>query len=165
MALNPITLPPLTELEKHIVHTIAVKQDQAAAEGNLKSKNLSKGKSDYDQRILGGGAELAYCKYMNLFWPMVFGSDGGVDCIEHNGTTVDVKSSVHWNLIVPAAKRLDADKYVHLSFDGDRYTIRGWATAEEVARADVVKYLCLTRILIPSELRDVVLINHNSYSQ
>ncbi len=125
-----IILPELSESEKMDAEIMACWQAKAGMLGEYRSKNLDPTKTDKDQHYQGNMAEVAFCKYYDLYWWGGVGKDPGYDCIDRYGRSVDIKSSHGRDLMTPYSYQFKSDILVHMSFNGVRFEIVGWQTSD-----------------------------------
>ena len=80
-------------------------------------------------------AEMVFAKTYNIYLDLCFHIASGGPDFKLGGKTIDVKTTHHANgrLIVPMAKKnKPSDRYVLITGDLPKFTIRGFATSDEV---------------------------------
>jgi hypothetical protein len=88
----------------------------------------------------GMGAELAFCKALNLYPDLTVKlRSGGADCVSRDGLTVDVKATGYVKgklLVTPDKKGKGTDLYALVTGSMPNYTIVGYATSDEIFNDD-----------------------------
>lgn len=93
------------------------------------------GQDNFRNDLLGICGEIVFAKTYNIYLDLCFHIRSGGPDFKISDKTVDVKTTHHRNgrLIVPLAKKdKQSDMYVLVTGDLPKFTIRGYATAEEV---------------------------------
>jgi hypothetical protein len=122
--MNTITLTPD---EVHLAASHAILRRHRKLEGQRKDREQNS-RSTYDNEIMGAAAELAVCKFRNLFWSGATGiraRDGGKD--------VEVRWTHHENTGGLVIYPKDDNNAIFVLCDGYAPTINlvGWIKGEE----------------------------------
>jgi len=153
VSFREIKLQPLTPGEKSMAKSHALLVDSYSGEEGLTNKAMKR--PSYELLVIGFGAEIAVCKYFNVYWEPVIGDDQGIDFML-NGLIVDIKSSdQHKYLMAPSHKKMKSDIYMSVYFKENVYTVMGWATKEEFEKASVKMMACSTRYILKCYLHDI----------
>jgi len=123
----------LTENEQRLAKFIARSRYENARANNVKDMKMG-GQSNEETDLEGFGAELAYCKLMNLFPDLDTDSYPNFDCISRFGVTIDVKTTKRKNghlLATLKKKNNPPDKYVLVVGEFPSYKIVGEIGSEE----------------------------------
>ena len=141
--MNPILMEQMTfeitlsENEQRLAKFIAKKRYENARKNNIKDLKMGD-QSNEETDLEGFGAELAYCKLMNLF-PDLETGDGlpNFDCVSRLGVTIDVKTTKRKSghlLATLKKKNNPPDKYVLIIGEFPSYRIVGEIGSEEFLR-------------------------------
>jgi len=133
---------------------------KAREEMNKTTKDMKMGNQDsLSTNIEAVGAELAVCKYLNLYPDTDTSSWAVADCIFH-GFTIDVKwSKSHRSNLV--AKKKPANKtcniYVQVTGEMPNYKINGYCSAKQLFSEDSKTDLGYgeTYLVLNSKLKDI----------
>jgi hypothetical protein len=93
------------------------------------------GQDNFYNEILGVCGEMVFAKSFNIYLDLTFHNRSGGHDLVLKGHTVDVKTTHHagGKLVVPLKKKNSpSDIYALVTGDIPTFTIRGYATAEEV---------------------------------
>lgn len=126
----------LSPSEAFIAKQIGTWRYQNARKHGYQDQKIGLNKSNADIDINGAAAELAFCKWANL-WPDLVITEGkqpDFDAVLPSGITIDVKQSSRQtnNLLIKLDKdKHPADRYVLVLGKSPRLRIVGWAGKEE----------------------------------
>ena len=124
----------LTENEQRLAKFIARSRYENARSNNVKDMKMGS-QSNEETDLEGFGAELAYCKLMNLFPDLETGDSlPNFDCVSRLGVTIDVKATKRKSghlLATLKKKNNPPDKYVLIVGEFPNYTIVGEVGADE----------------------------------
>jgi len=131
----------LTELEQTLCEVGAEMRHATA-----RSSGVSNGKigpqSNKETDLLGLGGELAVGKWLNVYPDLtIYARQGGVDLTSHSGKRIDVKTTKYSNGKLLAKMNTpyeDIDIFVLVTADYPTFTIRGWATKEELINSNTI---------------------------
>ena len=90
--------------------------------------------SEYEMKAEGIAAEIAFCKFANIYPALNVGDLGQTDCILHGGQTVDVKATKYpeGKLIAPRWKKPESvDIYVLMVGEIPTFECMGWVRCWE----------------------------------
>ena len=93
------------------------------------------GQDNFRNDLLGICGEIVFAKTYNIYLDLCFHIRSGGPDFRLGDKTIDVKTTHHSNgrLLVPLAKKnKPSDRYVLITGDIPTFTIRGYATSEEV---------------------------------
>lgn len=129
---NVITLTPGEVMLARMMAALRTGTNELAGVG---SKRFIDDRFESD--LIGICGEIVYAKRTNLYLDLSFEPrSGGHDFTNNNGETIDVKTTQHENgrLLVTMSKSEEkrSDYYVLVTGKIPTFTIRGWATADEV---------------------------------
>jgi hypothetical protein len=123
----------LSSNEQRLATFIAKMRYANARSNNV--KDLKMGDQSNEQTDLEGfGAELAFCKLMNIYPDLETENYPSYDCMDCNGITYDVKSTIYPNghlLATLKKKNNPPDKYVLCVGEFPEYKIVGEIGADE----------------------------------
>lgn len=130
----------LNEAEQRLARYLAAKRNQVCEDRGVENRRVGP-QSDMESHLEGVGAELAYCKLMNVYpdtdtdlWP-------DSDAITRYGDSVDVKTTRRPNgrLVMPLFKaNKQSDLYALMVGTFPKYQLVGILRAEEVFRQENV---------------------------
>ena len=124
----------LSENEQRLAKFIARSRYENARNNNVKDLKMGS-QSNEETDLEGFGAELAYCKLMNLFPDLGTGKSlPNFDCISRFGCTIDVKTTKRKSghlLATLKKKNNPPDKYVLVVGEFPDYKIVGEIASED----------------------------------
>jgi hypothetical protein len=133
----------LNEIEQRLARHVAAKRQKDCEDKG--AKNLRMGpQSDLQSHLDGIGAELAFCKLMNVYPDMVTDRWPDSDAITRYGDSVDVKTTRYPNgrLVMPLHKvNKQSDLYALMVGTFPEYQMVGVLSAEQVFRPENVRDL------------------------
>lgn len=134
----------LSENEQRLARFIGQKRYATARSNNV--KNLKIGDQSNEEIDLEGfGAELAFCKLMNIYPDLETGDSlPNFDCVSRFGVTIDVKTTKHktGHLLATLKKKNNPpDKYVLIIGEFPSYQIVGEIGADEFLQDSNIKSL------------------------
>ena len=136
----------LSENEQRLAKFIAKMRYETARSKSVKDLKMGD-QSNEETDLEGFGAELAFCKLMNIYPDLETGNNlPPYDCIDYYGVTYDVKTTKHTNGHLMATlkkKKNPPDKYVLLIGIFPRYDIIGEIGSEEFLQPGNIKDLGL----------------------
>jgi hypothetical protein len=134
------TVVVLNEAECRLAEYLAKKRQKDCED--LKVKNLKVGpQSDLQSHLEGIGAELAFCKLMNVYPDTVTDRWPDSDAVTKYGESVDVKTTRYRNgrLVMPLHKaNKQSDMYALMVGTFPEYRLVGMLSAEEVFKPENV---------------------------
>jgi hypothetical protein len=123
----------LNEVEQVLCHLIAKERFKQNRQNGVIDNKIGPQSTD-NTDLEGIGAEIAFCKYANLYPDFTIGPrKGGFDCISKTGLKVDVKQTSYKNghlLAVAGKKKEDAEVYVLMIGTFPNYEYKGFATKD-----------------------------------
>ncbi len=125
----------LTDLEKKIcVDGADMRYNIARSSGVSNGKIGPQSNKLTDQ--LGLGGELTVAKWLNLYPDFtIYVRQGGADLVTHSGTRIDVKTTTYatGRLLAKINTAYESiDVFVLVTTDYPTFTVRGWATKEQL---------------------------------
>ena len=93
------------------------------------------GQDNFTNDLLGVCGEMVFAKTFNIYLDLCFHNRSGGHDLVLKGKTIDVKTTAreHGRLVVPLKKKSSpSDIYALVTGDLPTFTIRGYATADEV---------------------------------
>jgi hypothetical protein len=125
----------LNKIEQKLAKLVAKERYDTNRENKVVNNRI--GKQSNEQTDLNGiGAEIAFCKYANLYPDYsVFPRKGGADCISRTGKKIDVKTTTYstGHLIAVGTTTIgNVDVYVLMIGDFPIYEFKGWCTEDEL---------------------------------
>lgn len=131
------TYVELSENEQAMARFIASFRQHENRINGVKDTATKKNES-YRVELNGYGAELAFCKIMNLYPDLTFHiRQHGYDCLFLNGDRIDVKTTTYkTGSLLAARKNPDIDLYVLMIGTFPEYRYVGWAKAEELIQKE-----------------------------
>ena len=125
----------LTDLEKKIcVDGADMRYNIARSSGVSNGKIGPQSNKLTDQ--LGLGGELTVAKWLNLYTDFtIYVRQGGADLVTHSGTRIDVKTTKYatGRLLAKINTAYESiDVFVLVTTDYPTFTVRGWATKEQL---------------------------------
>ena len=125
----------LTDLEKKIcVDGTDMRYNIARSSGVSNGKIGPQSNKLTDQ--LGLGGELTVAKWLNLYPDFtIYVRQGGADLVTHSGTRIDVKTTKYatGRLLAKINTAYESiDVFVLVTTDYPTFTVRGWATKEQL---------------------------------
>ena len=133
----------LNEIEQNIAVHLAKKRISSSSERGQKNQRKSATMGAFETELEGMAAEIAFCKLHNIYIDTDL-TPKDVDCVLHDGTSVDVKSTKHKNgkLICPHYRKKGAvDLYALLVGKFPSYELVGYATSDELMRPENLGHL------------------------
>jgi len=134
----------LSENEQRLAKFIARSRYENARSNNVKDMKMGS-QSNEETDLEGFGAELAYCKLMNLFPDLETGDSlPNFDCVSRLGVTIDVKATKRKSghlLATLKKKNNPPDKYVLIVGEFPSYKIVGEVSADEFLQDSNIKDL------------------------
>ena len=123
----------LDEHEQMIARFIASLRQHENRTNNVKDQ-ATKPNESYRTELNGYGAELAFCKIMNLYPDLTFQvRSHGYDCLSVTGTAIDVKTTTYQNgKLLAAFKNPDVEVYALMIGEFPTYTFVGWIEADKL---------------------------------
>ncbi|MFZ9156286.1 MAG: hypothetical protein ACO204_00675 [Schleiferiaceae bacterium] len=121
----------LNDVEQILSRSIAEARQRSARDAGQKNMAVSR-VSPEQLDLEGAGAEVAFCKMMNVY-PDTEPGKKSADCVLRDGRTVDVKSTAHpaGRLIAARWKVLgEVEVYALMIGSFPAYRFAGWATSE-----------------------------------
>lgn len=150
----------LNTAEQKLAVYISKARDQFCKNNDVGNKRQIKNKTDQEVHLEGAGAELAFCKIMNVYPDTDTRSFGISDTTTPKIGKVDVKSTDYSNgrLIAPHWKKIKndlPDAYALMVGKFPTYKFVGWAKANELLNEQNVCDLghCKTFALKQNQLR------------
>lgn len=101
----------------------------------IKTRKHDPHHTDLEIDLEGAGAELAFCKLMNVWPDLDTHSFGKFDCVSRTGNLVDIKSTRHLNgrlLAAPWKHKNNTDVYVLMIGEFPEYRCAGFLQASEL---------------------------------
>lgn len=134
----------LTLGEISVATSIAAMRVGSNRQSGVDDAYIGPGSKRFASEFNGACAEIAFCKYRNLYPDLTVGPrSGGVDCVGRSGETVDVKCTDRsdGNLLVRIDKAASPCDYYALSVvrGPGEVEIIGYASADEVFRDENLK--------------------------
>lgn len=123
----------LNESEQRIARWLAKQRYANNRKNNVEDRKVGPQSNEFTD-LNGIGAELAFCKMLNIYPDLsVCPRSGGHDCISPKGYKIDVKSTKYENgrLLAMLGKE-DAEVYVLVVGEFPTYRWVGWARADEL---------------------------------
>jgi|TARA_B110000967_G_C18757704_1_gene496196 hypothetical protein len=134
----------LSNNEQRLAKFIARSRYENARTNNIQDVKISN-QSNEEIDLEGFGAELAYCKLMNLYPDLeTGGSLPNFDCISRYGATIDVKTTKYkkGHLLATLKKKNNPpDKYVLIVGEFPNYQIVGEIGSDEFLQDNNIKNL------------------------
>jgi hypothetical protein len=127
----------LNEVEQKLAIFLAKKRHQANRSSNTTNRKIG-GQSDEQTDLEGVGAEIAYCKIMNVYPDMDLDHRPPDDATLSDGRTVDVKATRYKSgrLVVVPWKKAGVDLFALMVGEFPEYRLAGTKPADEVIRED-----------------------------
>jgi hypothetical protein len=122
--------------------TYLAKQRHARARASGKTDRQIGPQSSHDTDLEGIGAEIAFCRLLNIYPDTDVGHTPLADCVLPCGSTVDVKATKHQNGHLLVAKWKDPQgvhAYALMVGAFPAYRIAGMAPSHEVFKPDRLK--------------------------
>lgn len=133
----------LSDGEQRIARFLARERFTRARDAGIENRRMGP-QSDEQTDLEGIGAEMAYCKMVNVWPDLSYGHRPDADALLPNGESVDVKAT-RWKtgrLIVALWKRNKApDRYVLMVGEFPTYRYAGEIEAENIMIEDNIKDL------------------------
>ena len=134
----------LTDLEQYLCRHGAEMRHNVARSSNVYNGKIGP-QSNEETDLLGLGGELAVAKWLNVYPDLtIYARQGGVDLISHTGKKIDVKTTKYSTGKLLAKINTaypDIDIFVLVTGEFPVFTVRGWATKEELLRPDTIANL------------------------
>ncbi len=147
MTNNDDTILTLSPMEQRLSRAVAAARYKAARTAGVVNARIG-AQSDEQTDLDGFGAELAFAKLVNVYPDLTIGArKGGFDCElnEYFGIRVDVKATRYRSgrLLATRGKfdETEVDVYALMIGTFPTYRFVGWASKEELIRADNLKDL------------------------
>lgn len=136
---NAGRLITLNEAEIRLARWLAKKRYSNSRKEEIKNNKIGP-QSDEFTDLNGIGAEIAFCKLINVYPDTsISPRGGGCDCISCKGKRIDVKATKYENGKLLAArdkKDADTDVYVLMVGEFPAYQLKGWAFSSELIDKD-----------------------------
>jgi len=127
----------LTVAEQKLAQYLATKRHQAARKTGVKNSRIGP-QSDEQTDLEGIGAELAFCKIMNIYPDLQFGERPIEDAVLPDGRTVDIKTTQYkqGRLLAVPWKKPNIDLFALMVGTFPKYRFAGMMTADELLRTE-----------------------------
>lgn len=127
--------------EQSIARYIAEERENNKKKHGVTDRKYDARQDSLQLNINGFGAEMAFCKFENVFPDFtIHNFMGGTDAIDKKGRRVDVKWSGTDMLLAPRhKKRNQSDIFVLVKGDFPTFKMIGWATEDELLHEDNLK--------------------------
>ena len=130
-----MTVIELNEIEQTLSEMIAKKRYETNRKSGVRNNRIGK-QSNHLTDLNGVGAEIAFCKYANLYPDYsLFPRKGGADCIDRSGNKIDIKTTVYPNghlVAVGTTTKGNVNFYVLMIGNMPTYEYKGWCTGNEL---------------------------------
>ena len=134
----------LTDLEQYLCRHGAEMRHNVARSSNVYNGKIGP-QSNEETDLLGLGGELAVAKWINVYPDLTkYARQGGVDLNSDTGKKIDVKTTKYSTgklLAKINTAYSDIDIFVLVTGEFPVFTVRGWATKEELLRPDTIANL------------------------
>jgi hypothetical protein len=129
----------LNEIEQTLAKLIGKKRYKTNRESSITNNRIGK-QSDEATDLNGIGAEIAFCKYANLYPDYsLFPRKGGADCIDRKGNKIDVKTTTYKTghlIAVGTTTKGNVNFYVLMVGDMPTYEYKGWCTEDDLLKEE-----------------------------
>ena len=133
----------LNDAEQKLARYLAQKRYQNARSKGIENKRIGD-QSDAETDLNGIGAEIAFCKLMNVYPDLQTEHIPDNDALLRNGMTVDVKATKYRNghlIAAPWKSTEAADIYALMVGTFPNYRFAGWASGSHLLQSDNKKDL------------------------